>query len=112
MNKIQRSSARTSFRETMEEATASMPVHQRAFSRLIHTGLLSVPIELIGRLVFRPNPLLVGAVLSFGFTLTSYLLAKNLGYSLSGFESLGAFIIGWLLGLLYDFFRTATTDKN
>jgi hypothetical protein len=112
MNRIQHSSAKTSFREAMEEATASMPVHQRAFSRLLHSGLLSLPIELLGRLVFRPNPLLVGAVLSFGFTLTSYLLAKNLGYDLSGFETLGAFIFGWLLGLLYDFFRAATTDKN
>jgi hypothetical protein len=41
-----------------------------------------------------------------------YLIAKNLGYVLSGFETIGAFAIGWIIGVLYDYFRVMVTGKK
>lgn len=109
---MHRASRKASFDETMAEATRLMPLRQRIFSKIVHIGILSSMSDAIGRTVARPNPLLFGAVCSFAFTLTTYLLAKNLGYSLSGFESVIAFFIGWFTGLLYDLLKTALTGKR
>jgi hypothetical protein len=40
------------------------------------------------------------------------LVAKHYGYRLSGFEAIGAFIAGWLVGILYDFFKVMITGKK
>lgn len=112
MNQIHRTKSRSSFNETMEEATRLMPFHQRVFSKVIHSKTLSTLNEFVGTVIVRPNPLLLGAVTSFGFTLVTYLMAKNLGYRLSGFEPIAAFVIGWLLGFSYDLLRVMTTGKT
>lgn len=112
MNRIHRAARKASFQETMEETTRTMSVQQRTFSKIIHSSAISFTSDLIGMVVARPNALLTGAILSFIFTLSSYLLAKNLGYSLSGFESIGSFTIGWMLGLLYDFIKAAISGKS
>lgn len=104
--------SKATFKETMEEVTELMPLRQRLFSRLIHSTALSSISSLIGSTLARPNALLAGAVTSFGVTLSAYLLAKNLGYSLSGFESIGGFTFGWLLGLLYDLLKAGISGKR
>lgn len=60
----------------------------------------------------RPNAILAGSVVAFFAVLGVYLLAKNLGYVLSGFETIAAFVIGWIIGILYDYFRTMITGKK
>lgn len=88
-----------------------MPPYQQRFSSFIHLKKVSAASDFIGRTVARPNPVLFGAVASFFTTLGLYLLSKNLGYSLSGFESIGAFGAGWIIGLLFDF-TTHLRKKN
>jgi hypothetical protein len=41
-----------------------------------------------------------------------YVVSKYYGYALSGFETIGAFIAGWVLGILYDFFKVMITGKK
>lgn len=100
-----------SFDTTMAEATRTMSAPQRLLSTVLHNRVLSFLSDILGSTVARPNALFGGAMLSFIVTLSTYLLAKNLGYALSGFEPVGAFIIGWLLGVLYDLIRSVTAKR-
>jgi hypothetical protein len=51
-------------------------------------------------------------VFAFIFTLAVYLIAKNIGYKLSGFETILAFCTGWIVGILYDDLRLIITGKK
>ena len=99
------------FDTTMSEATQTMPLPQRWFSAFLHSRPIGWTSDVIGGTIARPNALLYGAVLSFVVTLSTYLLAKNLGYRLSGFEPIAGFSIGWILGLLHDLVRSLVKKK-
>jgi hypothetical protein len=101
-----------SFEATMAEITRHMPLHERLFSRLIHARAVTILSDIIGSTLARPDALLAGGVFSFALTLAAYVLAKNLGYTLSGFESIGTFVFGWVLGLAYDFLKLMITGKR
>ena len=90
------------FSAIMSETTRDMSRYERIFSRFIHVKSVSSISNVLASTIGRPNALLFGAICSFGLTLAVYLLSKNLGYSLSGFESIGAFIFGWTIGILFD----------
>ena len=53
----------------------------------------------------------VGSYISV-FGLIIYTIAKTIGYKLSGFETIAAFLIGWLIGLIYDYLRILITGKK
>lgn len=100
------------FEETMTHIQAGMPKTQRTFSRFIHNQSIEKTSDFLGATIARPNALLAGAVGAFVLTLVIYLFAKNIGYQLSGFEPIAAFIIGWVVGSLYDYFRIMITGKK
>jgi hypothetical protein len=91
---------------------SELPASQRGFSKLIHNPAVEKTSEALGSTIARPNAILAGAMVAFFLVLAVYLIAKHLGYVLSGFETIGAFIVGWLLGILYDFFRVMITGKK
>lgn len=97
------------FEATMAEVTETMPKHQQFFSRTIHRKSVERLSGLLAGTIARPNALLFGAITSFSATLAAYLLAKSLGYTLSGFESIAAFAVGWVIGLIFDI---ATLPKD
>lgn len=101
-----------SYKKHMKQMQAELPASQRAFSKIIHTPVVEKTSEFIGATVARPNAILSGAVVAFFLVLAVYLVAKNLGYVLSGFETIGAFIIGWVIGILYDYFKVLVTGKK
>jgi len=101
-----------SFKKHMKQVQAELPAPERAFSKLIHSPVVEKTSEFIGGTVARPNAILSGAVVAFFVVLAVYLIAKNLGYVLSGFETIGAFIVGWFIGILYDYFRVLITGKK
>jgi hypothetical protein len=35
-----------------------------------------------------------------------------MGYPLSGFETIGAFALGWMLGIVFDFFKVMVTGRK
>lgn len=107
----QRKTARN-FDMTMSDITNTMSTRRRLFSKFIHVRAIEAVSDVIGSTFARPNALLFGASFSFVLTLGTYVLAKNLGYSLSGFESIGAFLLGWLIGLVYDFLKLMVTGKH
>ncbi len=101
-----------SFNATMQEVRTQLSAPSRAFSKVIHNKTVEKASEALGGTVARPNALLSGAVFAFIITLTVYLVAKNLGYPLSGFESIGAFVLGWVIGLAYDFVKVMVTGRQ
>ena len=101
-----------SFKKHMKQVQAELPAPERAFSKLIHNPVVEKTSEFIGATIARPNAILSGAIVAFVLVLAVYLIAKNLGYVLSGFETIGAFIVGWVIGILYDYLRVLITGKK
>jgi hypothetical protein len=101
-----------SFNTTMQEVQSQMSGPSRAFSKVIHNKTVEKVSEVAGDTIARPNAMLSGAIFAFLLTLAVYLVAKNLGYPLSGFETIGAFILGWVIGILYDFLKVMITGRK
>lgn len=101
-----------SFNQRMKQVRKNMSAPERAFSAFIHAKPVEKISEAVGSTIARPNAILTGAVVAFIVVLAVYVIAKNYGYYLSGFETIAAFIVGWIIGLLYDFFRVMITGKK
>lgn len=101
-----------SFDSTMAEVRTQMSAPSRAFSKVIHAKAVEKTSEALGSTIARPDAILSGAIFAFILTLGVYLVAKNLGYPLSGFETIGAFALGWVLGLVYDFLKVMITGRK
>lgn len=109
---VSKTERKASYKKHMKTLQAELPPAQRAFSKVIHNPVIEKTSEVVGATVARPNAILAGAVVAFFAVLAVYLTAKHFGYMLSGFETIGAFIVGWVLGVLYDFFRVMITGKK
>jgi len=101
-----------SYKKHMKQVQSELSPTSRVFSKVIHAPVIEKSSEIIGSTVARPNAILSGAVVAFFAVLLVYLVSKYYGYPLSGFESIGAFIVGWTLGILYDFFKVMITGKK
>ena len=102
----------TSYKRHMKTIQAELPPVQRGFSKVIHNPVVEKTSEVVGSTIARPNAILAGAVVAFFAVLAVYLVAKHFGYTLSGFETIGAFVVGWVFGILYDFFKVMITGKK
>jgi hypothetical protein len=100
------------YNRTMKQVQSELSTPSRAFSKVIHAKAVEKTSDALESTVARPNAMLAGAVGAFIITLVIYLITKNYGYRLSGFETIGGFILGWVIGLLFDFFRVMVTGKK
>lgn len=101
-----------SYKHHMKQLQSELKPTQRAFSKFIHNPVVEKTSDVVGNTIARPNAVLSGAVVAFVLVLAVYLISKFYGYTLSGFETIGAFIVGWILGILYDFFKVMITGKK
>jgi len=101
-----------SFKKQISHVQADLPIVSRSFSKIIHNPIIEKTSEVVGSTVARPNALLSGAVFSFILTLAVYWVAKDIGYTLSGFETILAFTVGWILGIVYDYVKLILTGKK
>ena len=109
---ISRKEKAASYTAAMRDIQTHMSPSERAFSKVIHHPTVERVSDAVGATVARPNAILAGAITAFLVSLGTLLIAKHYGYRLSGFEAIGAFAAGWLLGILYDFFRVMITGKK
>lgn len=109
---IGKSEREVSYRATMKQVRSELSPSSRVFSSIIHNDTVEKVSDVVGGTIARPNAILSGAAAAFVITLGVYLLAKQYGYPLSGFESIAAFILGWVCGLLFDYFRVMITGKK
>lgn len=101
-----------SYTQTMHRVQNELPVSSRVFSKVIHNKVIEKTSDVLGSTIARPNAMLAGAFVAFILTLLTYTVAKTIGYKLSGFETIAAFIIGWLIGIIYDYLRVLFTGKK
>ena len=101
-----------SYTRTMSQVQSELSGPSRTFSKVIHNKTVESASEVAGATIARPNAILAGAIAAFICTLGLYLVSKRFGYQLSGFETIGAFAVGWVIGLLFDFLRTMITGKR
>ena len=101
-----------SYKRHMKQLHTELKPTQRAFSKIIHNPIIEKTSEIIGGTIARPNAILSGAMVAFFLVLGVYVVSKYYGYTLSGFESIGAFVVGWVIGLLYDFLKVMVTGKT
>ena len=100
------------YKRTMKQVQSELPAPSRAFSKVIHTKAVEKTSEALESTVARPNAILAGAVGAFVITLAIYLIAKHFGYRLSGSETIAGFVIGWIIGILFDYFKVMITGKR
>jgi len=95
------------YEDIMYHTQAEMSPASRAFSKVIHQPIIEQVSTAVGSTVARPNAILFGALFAIIISGGIYLIARYYGYALSGFEAIGAFCIGWVVGMLVDFVRLA-----
>lgn len=109
-DRITSKSERTaSYKKTMKQVESELSPIDRAFSKFIHNKAVERVSDVVGATVARPNAILVGSITAFVFTLAIFLVARYYGYPLSGTETIAAFGLGWLVGLLFDYLKLEFT---
>ena len=101
-----------SYSKTLKQTQEELNLGENIFSKIIHAKGIESTSNVIGSTVARPNAILTGAITSFVFTLSVYIIAKKIGYELSGFEPIIGFAVGWLIGIIYDYFKLLITGKK
>jgi hypothetical protein len=89
----------------MKHVRSEMSLPARTFSKVIHQPVVEKSSEILGSSLARPNAILAGSVSALILVTLTYLIARTFGYQLSGFETIGAFVLGWLIGIIYDFVK-------
>ncbi|RYX79561.1 hypothetical protein EON76_02505 [bacterium] len=93
------------FDKQLTSVQQEMNPSERRFSKLIHKKSIEKTSDALGATIARPNALLAGSISAFVLVTVLYLIAKHYGYRLSGFETIAAFILGWVIGMIYDYVR-------
>lgn len=94
-----------SYNSTMRQIRSEMSAPARTFSKVIHNPTVEKVSDVVGGTAARPNAVLAGSVAATFMTLFVFLVAKQYGYRLSGFETIATFLLGWSVGLIYDYAR-------
>lgn len=105
-------SRKESYAHTMKNIQTEMSTPARAFSKVIHNPVVERTSEFVGSTVARPDAILSGSVFACLLVLCLYLLARYNGFELRGFETIGAFIIGWVVGIIFDGVRSIISRKH
>ena len=100
------------YKKIMTDTQEELSPSGRAFSKFIHNDTVEKTSEVLGHTVARPTSILYGSFCAFVVMLVVYLIAQHNGFRLSGFEFIGLFALGWVLGLLADFFRHMITGQK
>jgi len=101
-----------SYKRILKRAQSELNLSDYLFSKVIHNKFIEKTSDIISSTIARPNSILIGAFLSFVLTLAAYTISKNIGYKLSGFETIAAFILGWIIGIIYDYLKVLFFGKD
>lgn len=109
---INKKTLNESYAKTLKSTQDELSPSERVFSEIIHNKPVEAISNAIGSTIARPNAILSGAITSFVLTLSVYVITKTIGYKLSGFEPILAFILGWIIGILYDYLKIMISGKK
>lgn len=100
------------YKDILTHTQRELPPLARSFSKVIHQPLVERTSNVIGATVASPNAILFGALFALIVSGGTYAVAKYYGYTLSGFEAIASFIVGWIVGLIVDFARLAFAKRS
>lgn len=101
-----------SFESQMFQVRSHLSGSSRLFSKFIHSKPIEKTSDFVGATIARPNALLSGSIVAFISITLLYFTAKHFGYALTGFETIAAFIVGWVIGILYDYISSIVKRKH
>lgn len=102
----------SSFKSQMKFVDTELKPAERVFSKFIHSKPVEKTSDALGATVARPNALLSGSIAAFIGVTILYFVAKYYGFQLSGFETIGTFVLGWIIGILYDYVSLLVKGRN
>ncbi len=105
-------SRKESYDHTMKSIRTELSAPERVFSKFIHAPAIERASDAIGKTVARPDAILSGSVFACVFVLGVYTLAKFYGFELRGSETIIAFIVGWVIGIVFDMIRGVIKRKR
>lgn len=112
VRKVTKKQKAAEYKKTMAAIQSDMSAPARTFSKVIHNPVIEKTSDAVGSTLARPNAILAGSTTAFIAVAVIYIIAKQYGYVLSGFESIAAFIIGWLVGVSFDYIRVLIRGSN
>lgn len=92
-----------SFNSEMKNVRTEMNLGERMASRFLHSAPIEKTSEFVSTTLARPNAMLSGSIAAFVCITLVYFVARHYGYQLSGFETIVAFVLGWVIGIVYDY---------
>lgn len=84
----------------------------RAFSKVIHHPVVDKVSDTVGNTIARPNLIIAGGLGTLILCSAVYLIAKQYGYVLSGFEAIGTFLLGWGIGAVIEYARVGFVNQR
>jgi hypothetical protein len=87
------------YQRTVDSLQRKLSPVSRSFSKIIHNDSVETASEFLEKTIMRPSVTLGATWTALIIGLIFYLTAKQFGYSLSGFELLGALIVGAIIGV-------------
>lgn len=112
VRRVTKKEKKEAYQQTMRVIQGQMGAPSRTFSKVIHNPVVEKTSDAIGKTVARPNAIFAGSLTALIAVVTINLIARTFGYTLSGSEAIITFILGWVLGLIYDYFRVMATGKR
>ena len=100
------------YEKTMNEVRSQLSKPSQTFSKVIHNPTVEKVSDTTGNTVARPNAILAGSLAAFVVVLALYVAASYFGFRLSGFELIGAFALGWLVGIIIDVLRVILVRRR
>ena len=108
---IEKKARKKSLENTIKQVQVELEPPKRLISKFIHNRFIEGVSDFLAATLARPNAIFAGSVVSFILTLGVYVISKTIGYEISGFETIAAFILGWVIGILYDYLHLLITGK-
>ncbi len=112
IRKITKREKQRVYKQTLKRAQSEMKAPARIFSKVIHSPIVEKTSDVVGNTIARPNALLGGGVMAFIAISILYTIGQMYGYRLSGFEMIGAYVLGWIAGIVLDYFRVMASGKT
>lgn len=112
VQRVTKTEKKASYIKTMAIIRTEMNAPSRVFSRVIHAPFVEKSSEVLGSSLARPNAILSGSFTALVLVMGIYVVARTFGYRLSGFETIGAFVLGWMLGILFDYIKVMASGKR
>ena len=100
------------FDRSMANIRKDMKPASRAFSKVIHNKVVEKTSDVVASTVARSNLIIAGGLGTLILCSAVYLIAKQYGYVLSGFEAIGTFILGWVIGAIIEFARVGFINQK